>query len=152
MRRIEPYEPHHAGQIVLNGVQQAELAGRDQASLIDAFAIGGASFTLRDKGGAILMIGGLLTIGPGYALAWAFLSVHSARHMRWITRKVRAYLMMAFPRWRRIEASARADFRPATRWLPMLGFAEEGLVQAALPDGADVLRFAQINKDWRAQA
>ena len=152
MRRVEPYAPEHAGQINLNPMQARELACRSQVEVIDSFARGGPSFTLRDRHGAILMIGGLLTVAPGYALGWAFLSAHSGRHMRWITGRVRGYLAMAAPRWRRIEVSARADFAPAPKWARMLGLDFEGTVRAALPDGGDVQRFARINSEWEAAA
>lgn len=63
---------------------------------------------------------GIVPVGEGAALVWAYLSADAGRHLLTITRKVRRVLA-AFPA-DRFEATVQHGFGDGERWLLMLGF------------------------------
>lgn len=66
---------------------------------------------------------GVVPVGGGVALVWAYLSADAGHHLLPITRKVRRVLT-AFPA-DRFEATVRHGFHEGDRWLRMLGFRKD---------------------------
>lgn len=69
---------------------------------------------------------GVVDVGDGVALAWAYLSDDARHYMLPITRKVKRVLD-AYPA-RRIEATVAHGFAQGDRWLDALGFVRVGAV------------------------
>lgn len=149
-RTVRPFADGDLQGFALNGAQERDYAGAwNAATAARLLARGGRAFTLRDHDGTVLMVAGVLRVDESYGTAWAFLSAHSGPRMRWLTGKARGYLDTLMPSHRRIDMLVRADFPQAARWAALLGFAEEGAMPCAATDGADMLRFARVNREWR---
>lgn len=144
MIAIETFDPVHAAQIALQPMQAGEaMAG-------GVYADGGPAWTVRDRAGRIIACMGFVMADPGYAIAWALLAEGKGPALIAITRAARAVLDGAG--WRRVELHTRADFEAAMTWAEMLGFAVESVKRRAARDGGDVLVWARIANDLRANA
>lgn len=130
--------------------QRADFTTVSAADAAKVLARSGRAFTLRDHDGTVLLVAGVAKIDAGYGHAWAFMSAKAGRHMRWLTAKVRDYLNTLMSEQRRVEMLVRADYPPAAKWALRLGFMFEGTLHCAAPDGGDLLRFARVNRAWRA--
>lgn len=149
MRRVEPFQPEHIQGFTLCAQQRGDFGGRAEATAI-ALAQAGSAFTLRGPDGTVLLVAGVARVSDGFGHCWALQSEHSGPHMRWLTARVREYLDTAMARHRRLELFARCGFGQACKWARWLGFTSEGVMQAIAHDGADMERFARINREWRA--
>ena len=147
---VRTFAPGDEYTLVLCDQQANDFEGDSLADAIRLLAANGPAFVLEQRHGPVLAIAGVASIQQGLGYGWAFMSGHSARHMRWVTRTVRQYLDDAIQRHRRIEIVAREQFVQAVNWAYMLGFELEGTARALAPDGADMLRFARVNPDWKA--
>lgn len=83
----------------------------------------GPSFSAVGEDGTVHAIAGVIPHWNGRAVAWAFVGFDAGPYMVRITREVKRFL--ATSGLRRVEASVRADFPAAVRWVEMLGFHRE---------------------------
>jgi hypothetical protein len=93
-------------------------------------------------GNQILACGGIHRDFETCGTAWSLLLPSTARHMTGLTRLSRR-VFDASPLVR-IQAHASPTFKPAMRWLAMLGFKYEGTMRKFSPSGSDVLLFARV--------
>lgn len=76
-------------------------------------------------------------------IAWAYLSLDTGPHMRWITRQVLRNLAGVKGR---IESTVRMDFEAGHRWAKLLGFhVETPCMKAYGPHGEDFVGYVRIN-------
>jgi ribosomal protein S18 acetylase RimI-like enzyme len=150
-RTIRPFDPADMQGFEIAAAHRRDFPGAwrpaDAALLL---ARQGRAFTLRDHDGRVLMVAGVTRIDEGYGHAWAFAAAHAGPAMRWLTQKARGYLDALMGEHRRIELMARADFAQAAKWARLLGFDAEGTMGCAAGDGGDLIRFARVNRAWRA--
>ena len=126
--------------------QQLNDFGEDgMARAAEVLADAGSAFTLRTREGRILAVCGIAQINRGYGHGWAFMDRRAGPHMRWLTATVRAHIDDKMATHRRIEIMVRADWPSARKWAALLGFADEGRMFCAAPDGKDMLRFSRAN-------
>lgn len=92
--------------------------------------------------GRIIGCGGIFREHETCGTAWTMLLPDTGKHMRWVTRETRRVLDDSF--LTRIQAHASPKFRPAARWLALLGFKYEGLLRKYTPTGADMWLFARV--------
>ena len=100
-----------------------------------------AAWTCFD-GSRILGCGGISFDHEGCGTAWTLMLPLTGRKMVAITRLTRR-VIEACP-LRRIQAHASTTFKPAARWLEMLGFQYEGTMRKFTPSGLDVLLYARV--------
>ncbi len=93
-------------------------------------------------GDQILGCGGIFPEHETCGTAWTLMLPVTGRHMTGITRLTRRVLESC--PLVRIQAHASPTFRPAIRWLVMLGFKCEGTLRKFTPGGLDVLLFARV--------
>ncbi|GIK50358.1 MAG: hypothetical protein BroJett013_30550 [Alphaproteobacteria bacterium] len=140
--------PYCAGDLALIEVQpeqtiEARLALDGGA---DAAAQCGVAYTIV-RAGVPVACGGLMPLWRGVATAWGFATPLDGRLGVAIRTQVRAAigaLEAAAGGLRRIEATARADFAAAQRFLVALGFEREALLRAYGPDGGDYWLYAWL--------
>lgn len=145
---ITPFRPVDVELLLAQGVTelQAREAESPAAVIVRSGAIG-PSVTVRSPAG-IVLCGGLV-LGPfqGQAKLWSLLSLLAGPHLLEVTRGVRRFLSD----WplRRIEAECidTLDARGA-RWLSLLGFTYEGMMDGYGPNGERYLRFSKVNHRW----
>jgi hypothetical protein len=150
MRSVRPFHPEDFAGFELAVPQRRDFTASSAIEAVRVLAAGGRAFTVRDHEGSVLLIAGVARIDDGYGHAWAFMSAHAGPRMLFLTRKVRGYLDVLMRGQRRVEMMVRADFPQAIDWAGLLGFAQEGAMACAAPDGGDMVRFARVNPGWRA--
>lgn len=137
---VEPFELDHFRDLVLQPYQkawQAMLASEDWTHLGKA----GEAWTGLVDGRPVACCG-VLDRGGGRGDAWALLAGDIGPTLLPLTRAILRGLKLG--RWRRIEAITAANFKPARRWVRMLGFEFESTARAYFEDGADAERWARI--------
>ncbi len=93
-------------------------------------------------GEQIVGCGGFFKDHDECVTAWTLLLPCSGPRMRFVHRA--ALEVIGRCPARRIQAHASVTFKPAMRWLTMLGFKFEGTLRKFTPDGADMLLFARV--------
>jgi hypothetical protein len=153
--RFIPFAPEHLRHLEVQPEQQGERA----ATLCDPEIAGG----LRNRGVAltalgdtdqagravVLGCGGVLHRWHGVALAWALVgSLALPREWLAITRRVESVIHAAHRAgvWR-IEAQADAGYAPACRWLELMGFEREQLLEGWSPLGRDCWLYKHMRRD-----
>ncbi len=104
-------------------------------------ASGGPAFSVYD-GEMLMGCMGIYTLWKGRGLAWALLSRHAGKIISPLTYAARQYFMIA--PFHRIEATVDAGFGSAVRWIELLGFRKEGLMQRYSPEGHDHYLYARV--------
>jgi len=123
MARLRPYLPGDLALLVPRAEQAKEHADM-LASLGLAWQPSGHAETLIDRASTIRAAAGIEPVWPGRAVAWAYFGADMKnRDWRIVLRGLRRALE-ASP-VNRIEASCRADFAAAMRFLAALGFVNE---------------------------
>lgn len=88
---------------------------------------------------------GLIPIWPGRATTWAFLDIDiSGPGMLATTRWVINYLNTMQSEYQRIEGTVDLEFKQGHRWLIMLGFRPEGVMESYDLFGRTHLMYARI--------
>ncbi len=101
------------------------------------------AFTAIDDG--VIAIAGLATAWPGRDVAWSLLSNCGSFRFLAIHRAVQVF--MDDRPTRRIEMTVDVSHDSARRWARLLGFQEEGLMQAYTPDGRDAILYARVRHE-----
>lgn len=118
--RVVPFHPGHLHTLIIQPMQVEPPVQPDEAERLIA---AGPSFSAVGEDGTVHAIAGLIHHWPGRSVAWAFVGFDAGPHLLTITREIRKFL--ATCGIRRVEASVRADFPAAIRWMAMLGFERE---------------------------
>jgi RimJ/RimL family protein N-acetyltransferase len=95
-----------------------------------------------EHGERVVAAGGIVRLHAQHGEAWTLIAPDAGPHMRRIHR-LACEVLDGCP-LRRVQAYADPEFRPAQRWLRMLGFELEGYCAAITPQGRDMLLFARI--------
>lgn len=105
------------------------------------------SFTL-EADGVVIASAGVSVIWENRAFAWALLTEDASRHMVALTRAVKRFL--SWTPIRRVEAYVDPGFTAGIRWIELLGFRNEGRLEAFSPEGYASLMYARIKGDtWQ---
>ncbi|WP_439813978.1 hypothetical protein [Zavarzinia sp. CC-PAN008] len=137
---LRPYMPGDAAALA---IQPAQAAERANAVRMDAQLVEGPSWTVC-RAGRPIACGGLVEMWPGRAIAWGLVATDAGPVMVALSRLVRAQIGANLKAWRRIEATACAEFKPARRWLSLLGFRLEARMDGYAPDGAAHWLFSRV--------
>lgn len=92
--------------------------------------------------GGIVGMAGLMQRHEGCAIAWAVLSEDAGQRFIRIHKIVSRVLKASG--YHRIEAYADAEHGESARWLELLGFKREGLMQQFSPDRRDHYLYARV--------
>ena len=114
---IRPMQPEDLAAIAVQPAQ-AVIADDLTVETGDALRRAGLAFTAW-AGGVPIAVGGVLLPMGRRALAWAVLSEAAGRHMRRLTRVVRAFLDSF---GRAVDIGVAKGFVPGARWARLLGF------------------------------
>ena len=117
--RIVPFEPAHLLALDMGAHERAWLGGFDRAACAVHWPAGPAYSAV--AGGAVLGCAGLMAQGDS-ATAWAVLSDALRARPMALHRAASRMLAAIAPHFRRIRATAPADFAAGARWLRALGF------------------------------
>lgn len=153
--RFIPFEPGHLKQLEAQPGQAGELGPTlCDPEIAGALRYRGVALTAlgeTDAAGGVVVLGcgGVLNRWRGVALAWALVGT-VARPGEWtaITRRVAGAIAAAHRAgvWR-IEAQADAGYAPAQRWLELLGFEREQLLEGWSPLGRDCWLYKHMRRD-----
>ncbi len=141
--RIVPLEAWHFDAIALQDAQQVLRPMLRTAEYRNDLLRHSIAFSAIDD--TVIAIAGVALAWPGREVAWSLLSNCGPRHFISIHRAVQAFLDRR--QTRRIEMSVDADHDNAGRWARLLGFKEEGLMQAYTPDGRDAVLYARVRDE-----
>ena len=150
MIEIVPYRPEHLAQIALQDVQ-VELGGDitdpAYARRIDVPGLTYTGIIPTAYGPRVVGAAGILPIHRGVAGGWCLFGDIPRRCFIEITGRTLEILWRAHERgfWR-IETFVRADHARGLYYARKLGFHVEGLKEAFLPSGGDVIMYARLHK------
>jgi hypothetical protein len=139
---IEPFRAIHADLLFAGGVQASQVS-LSPASGISLAGLPGCALTARADG-RVIMCGGLVPFAPWLGTLWAILSKDAGPHMVTLYKSTLRFLD-AQP-YRRLEASVPQGFAAGCRFLELLKFSPEGVLEAYDEDGRDHLRYARIRR------
>lgn len=94
-------------------------------------------------GSRVIICGGIREDMPKRGTCWALMAADSGDHMLFLHRAVCRF--MRLKSWDRLEATVAADFKPACRWVELLGFQFEGRMKRYGLNGEDHLRYAWLS-------
>jgi hypothetical protein len=147
--RFVPFHPDHLAVLQLQEIQALE-----QEHLRDPKNLGALAAYIHhppfawsgEVHGLIVGSAGLIPMWPGRAIAWALIGAIPPSCWPAVTRKVQAVLAAAHAQgyWR-IEASCLAGFKQGERFLGLLGFKPEGLMEAYDPAARSNWLYARID-------
>jgi len=97
-------------------------------------------------GGKICGIMGIVPVWPGVAEVWFMPTTHTKAHTRQVVKLMRVFIQNSFPAFNlhRIQASAIATNKQHCKFLRLLGFKDEGLMEKFDPLGLDHRRYSYI--------
>lgn len=130
--KIVPYIPEHAVRIRLQAAQ-AEVAGMVGTGYADALSKAGEAYSVLN-GEEVIFCGGVANIWPGRSMLWSLLSETANKHMLFLTRGVRRFILLQSGR---IETIVRADFQEGHRWAKLCGLNWHHHEEKYLPGGFD---------------
>tara|TARA_B100000749_G_C18302663_1_gene413279 strand:- start:368 stop:811 length:444 start_codon:yes stop_codon:yes gene_type:complete len=144
-RNLRSFHPDDLNEIVPKPFQHLEHMCLMKQDWSQYWSIGGLGFSGVNCS-RILFCGGCFPVWSGRATAWFILDQNFDRFdLLWMVKRVRSFLENSMPDTvRRIDATAREDFPPASRMLEMLGFESEGLMKKYGPDGASHYIYARM--------
>lgn len=143
---FRPYWPGDVALIDLRPEQEAEHRAMKASAAplwADLSAMGGKAETAL-HGHRPVAAAGYYPVYGGRAVAWAFFSNMARR--QWVQVRARLRARLAAAPFRRLEATARADFAHAVLFLESLGFTREGLLRAYV-DGEDYYMMARVSDE-----
>lgn len=122
---VRPFEMYHLDLLRAQGVQGSQF--REVSIVPGSYATlpapVGPAVTAFD-GTRLILCGGISITAPKKGQCWALLSNESGRHMHFLHRAVQRFITMH--QWVRLEATVEEGFKPACRWVELLGFEYEG--------------------------
>tara|TARA_R100000808_G_scaffold12567_1_gene31270 strand:- start:1954 stop:2400 length:447 start_codon:yes stop_codon:yes gene_type:complete len=105
------------------------------------------AFTLMDNG-HLIVSGGIHPIWKGMGEAWLIPSDEIKNHKIRMIKILRDHIdrITIEDDLRRLQATVRADYEPALRFIEFLGFKKEGLLKAYSPAGVDHYMYARVKE------
>jgi hypothetical protein len=140
--KIEPFRAFHAELLFAGGVQASQVT-IGSANVATLGQLSGCALAAWADG-RVIVCGGVVPFAPWHGTLWAILAQEAGRHMLEVHRAVGRFLDAQ--RYRRLEASVPQNFPAACRWLELLHFHPEGVLEAYGEDGQDHLRYARIRR------
>jgi len=137
----------------VQAVQLAEMTMHLSDSSLEAFVAlerqVGMNYSIFSDQGELVACGGIFTIWPQRAQAWALATQDWAERVR--IRELLTFtrsIVKAYPA-RRVEATVLRDFKPGCNWLRALGFEmEAACLKCYDPVGRDFALYAKVRDDW----
>jgi hypothetical protein len=77
------------------------------------------------KDNRLLVAGGIVRVWPGVGEAWFAVTPEGKKHAAFVYRQALAYLNVAAPHYRRIQATIAANFPDAVKFVEKLGFTND---------------------------
>lgn len=142
---VEPFRTYHLQLMIAQGdIQHAQRGDLSYvpANLARVHRLPGSAMAVLEAG-RILLCGGIIPEGPTSGLMWAVLSKRAGRHMVFLHRGVQRFIQMQG--LRRVEATVECGFGDGCRWLKLMGFKFEGVMEAYGVDGKDHERWARVS-------
>lgn len=144
--RVEPFEASHLARIVANQLGQRELAWHDRRRLERGLGEAVRGLTIFNaSSGEILCCGGISEAHPQYARLWAVYAEGLALH-DWAFLLDRTRHFIAGQPHRRIDTLVDLSAPMALRWAGRIGLRQEGVMEAAAPDGGDMAIMARVER------
>ena len=144
--KVVPFMSAH-GEDLLK-IQTGEGASdrlRIEKNWVQNVAIPDHSYSMISNG-HLIAAGGIFPIWTSTGEAWLIPSDRVSRVKKSFAYSVRHVfgLLVEENSYRRVQASARADYRGGQRFLEWLGFEREGLMKSYGPDGADYVMYGKV--------
>ncbi len=118
---VQPFRDPDIYEIAVQPMQVVDMMPREW--LLANAVPNGPVWTVRDMGGRIVCIAGLMVASETYATAWALVAEQKGNAMIALTRAIRRVLAAAS--WERIDMAVREDFSASALWARLLGFKYE---------------------------
>lgn len=145
--RLVPFITEHADDLWKRPgpLAYAERGAGMKRELVARMAQLGHSFSLLTNG-HLVASGGVYPIWEGMGEAWFIGSELVKPHRRRVVMQLREHIdeLTTDNNYKRVQATARTDFKVAQRFLEFLGFEREGLMRRYGPDGADHYLYARL--------
>lgn len=139
---IEVFKPEHANYILSNGEVENFKIDYKTEHLITQDAWTG--FYL----GKPIVCGGIHPLWEVGLVAevWIIMKRGQNKHKFFMLKNIKKYLeeVIKIKKYKRIQASIRADFKEGVRFAKWFGMESEGLMKQYGPDGKDYIRLARI--------
>lgn len=144
MIQVVPYVPEDVLQLK-KYVALTHLSNEELGIYANNFYVDGFSFTILVDAHPI-GCAGIVPLWQGVAEAWCLFSGEVYEYPVFLHRSVKERLPVLAKKggFRRIQATVKADFLNAHKWIKRLGFVSEGLMPRYGPDGQDHVRYSKI--------
>ena len=146
MYKVVDFVPEHADDLQSRpDVHKLSEIGAVKNDAIKQMAVPGQAISLLTNG-HLIASGGIYPIWSGFAEAWFLSSGMVAKHKRPVIVTVKNHIdaMIIEHGYKRLQATAREDWKVAQRFLEFLGFEREGLMRNYGPDNSDHFLYARI--------
>lgn len=146
MIRLIDFEPEHAEELFTKSTTLATADSKFALrNWLDRLERKDRAFTLMDNG-HLVVSGGIYPIWDGMAEAWLIPSDEMPRYKLKMIKILREHidLITAEDGLRRLQATVRADYPVALRFIEFMGFKKEGLMKNFGPDGTDHFMYARV--------
>ena len=150
MMEVVPFEASHLGSIQPRWPFTLDAAGNEELMERAASTAGAGPAWTAVVEDEPVACGGIVLLWPGVGEAWTFAGAGLDRSGLAFHRAVTAELetICRQHRLHRVQAACHANHKQGRRWLNLLGFREEGLMQFYGPHGHDFIRFARVRTPW----
>ena len=147
MIRLIDFRPEHAADLFEDSTGKASEGSKYILDVwLQRMALTDRSFSLIDNG-HLIVAGGIFPVWDGLGEAWLIPSDRITRYRKSMISHLRRHIdrITKEDGLRRVQATVRADFPAAHRFLEFLGFDREGLMVSYGADGADHYLYARIS-------
>jgi hypothetical protein len=140
---IAPMLPEHPKFLALQEAQEFAALWIAKDEYCDGLAKAGPAYSAIADG-VVVGCGGVVTKHDSVGVAWALFSSMAGPHMMRITRETRRFFDALD--YRRIETAVERSHGIGHRWANALGFQQEGIMRAYLPDGRDAVLYSIVRE------
>lgn len=150
MMEIVPFEAEHLAAITPRWPFTLDAESVEDLTARAASTAGAGPAWTAVVAGEPVGCGGVVLLWPGVGEAWSFAGDATSRTGLAFHRAVATGLeqIAGDHRLHRIQAACHANHNQGRRWLALLGFKEEGLMQHYGPQGHDFIRYAKVRTPW----
>lgn len=146
MNTLEPFRAPHVTEIILSRRASREVSIYG----LDAFAVYAMhpSYTARTGDGKIIGSAGVFVVHPGLGEAWVLQGALVHRHATWFHRTIKRVLLDIARQFElhRVQAHVDTYFEDGQRWMRLLGFHAEGVLEKFGPDKHDYITWVMFPK------
>ena len=143
-----PFEAAHAIDLIDRSTSKATSDyGHMLKEYLDAMELPGHGHTLM-RNGHLIASAGVYPVWEGLGEAWVVPSDSIEDHKFVFIRKIQHHFreLCEDNRYRRVQATVRADFDTGHRFIKFFGFKRETLLKSYGPDGADHVQYALLRE------